>query len=79
MQGQKFDGAAELAAIRQERGKRKKARLLKPSKLNVYRGEIFELHKNGASYADISYWLDTRKACPANKTTVMRFIKNNTV
>lgn len=76
MNAEKFNGAAELAAIRIERGKRKKVKLLKSSKLNEFRGEIFELRKNGASYADITHWLDTRKACQTNKTTVMRFINN---
>lgn len=77
MQSQKFNGAAELAAIREERGKRKKVKLLQRSKLNEFRGEIFELRKNGGSYADIAYWLETKKACPTNKVTIYRFIKKN--
>ena len=77
MSEKKFNGAAELAAIHAERKIRKKVKLLKFSKLNKFRGEIFELRKQGASYADITHWLDTRKDCPASKTTVMRFLKNN--
>lgn len=77
MNNPKFNGAAALAEIHMEREKRKKVKLLRPSKLNAFRGEIFELRKQGGSYADITYWLETKKGCPTNKTTVMRFLKNN--
>ena len=76
MSEQEFDWDKELAAVKAERGGMQKTRLLNYSKLNKYRGEVLKLRKKGASYADIAYWLKTRKACPTSKTTVMRFFKN---
>lgn len=70
-----FDPASELHAIKELRAKKRQRRTWGNSKLQPFLGEMLALQQSGASYADLTQWLQTERRTKAHKSTVQRFLR----
>lgn len=70
-----FDPVIELEKIKALRAKQRKRRTWGKSKLQPFLGEMLALQQSGASYADLTQWLQTERRTKAHKSTVQRFLR----
>lgn len=70
-----FDASRELAALREQTRRIRKQRYRK-SRLDRYAGELVQLHRKGASAAELQRWL-REKRIRVVLSTVTRWLKNN--
>lgn len=62
-----FDPAAEVAKLKADTATRRKPRFTR-SRLDRYTGELLELHRAGASVAELQRWLRARRVKVAHST-----------
>lgn len=71
----KFDASATLAAIRDARAVRRHRRTWGKSRLAPYRAELVKLRAEGASFADLAFWLLKQKRIKVDRSTVRRYLE----
>jgi hypothetical protein len=69
-----FDPRATLESIREQRAVRRHHRTWGKSRLAKHRAELVKLRAEGASLADLVFWLRKTKRIVVVKTTVQRFL-----
>lgn len=73
-----FDSAAETAKLRaQTRAIRKRNYSQRKSVLDVYKGELCSMYKDGARGSELVRWLKSKKITVAH-STVLRYVKKQT-
>ncbi len=70
-----FDTDTELDLLRRQTSEIRKKRYSR-SRLDRYRGELLQLHRAGASVAELQRWLRARRISVVH-TTVARWIDKN--
>ena len=70
-----FDPAAEVAKLKADTTTRRKPRFTR-SRLDRYTGELLELHRAGASVAELQRWLRTRRVKVAHSTVARWLAKH---
>lgn len=65
--------ASTLEAIRAHRSDARKERY-KRSKLRRYRNELVALHRMGANYQELSFWLRCEHRLRADPSTIRRYL-----
>lgn len=66
-----------LSKIKDARAVRRKRCTWGISKLNKYLTEVIQLSGNGASFADIQFWLRKEKRIKVDRSTIKRFLDKN--
>ena len=69
-----FDATVSLKKIRELKSVRRR-KLYQRSRLVKLRAELVLLHKEGASYREISLWLCQTQRIKITHTTVMRYLE----
>ncbi|CAM3967627.1 hypothetical protein [Vibrio aerogenes] len=73
-----FDVQTELAALQaQTRSIRKRNYSQRKSRLDKYQFQLLELHRAGATAAEIQRWLRANKRCSVVHSTVQRWLKKH--
>jgi len=67
------EAASTLADIRAYRNAALKVRY-RSSKLMRYRNELVALHREGASYRELAFWLRRRHRLRVDPTTIRRYL-----
>lgn len=67
------EAASTLDAIRAHRSDARKERY-KRSKLRRYRSELVALHRMGANYQELSFWLRREHRLRADPSTIRRYL-----
>lgn len=67
------EAASTLANIRAYRSAARKTRY-RSSKLRRYRNELVALHRAGASYRELAFWLRRHHRLRADPTTIRRYL-----
>jgi hypothetical protein len=70
-----FNADTELEALRRQTGEIRRRRYTR-SRLDRYRGELQQLHRTGASVAELQRWLRARRIRVVH-STVARWIAKN--
>ena len=73
-QQSEFNASATLAAIREARSVRRRRCTWGKSRLAPYLSELVKLRNEGASFADLTFWLLKQKRLKVDRTTVRRFL-----
>jgi hypothetical protein len=69
-----FNAQTELEKLRQVKAVRRR-KYLTQSRLHRYRAELVKLRQAGASYPELTLWLQHNKRMRVAHTTVMRYLK----
>jgi IS30 family transposase len=73
-----FDVQSELLALKaQTQSMRKRSYSARKSRLDKYRTPLLELHKSGATGAELQRWLRTNKRIKVAHSTVLRWLEKN--
>lgn len=73
-----FDVQSELSALKaQTKSMRKRTYYARRSRLDTYKNELIELHRAGASAAELQRWLRGNKRTKVAHSTVLRWLEKN--
>jgi hypothetical protein len=71
-------GVDMISDIRRQRAERRRRRLWSKSQLIVFRAELINLRKEGATLGDMRFWLKEKHQIKVERSTILRFLKKHT-